>query len=159
MNQKRLKQLLDYDPDTGVFSWKVRRRRIKIGDIVRATNRDGYICMGIDYKTYLVHRLAWLYVHGEFPEEIDHINHDRADNRICNLRGVTRVENRKNQLIHRNNTSGVAGVYWNKRDKKWVARIKVNGKFKGLGIFDDINLAKQAREQAKIKYGFHPNHA
>ena len=160
MNQRRLKELLSYDKNTGIFRWKVRKAyKIKIGDIAGNLRKDGYKRVMIDEKLYSAHRLAWLYVYGEFPKhEIDHINHNKGDNRISNLRDVTRGENRKNLANQRHNTSGTTGVAWYKPYKKWVARIRVNGKQKHLGYFDNINEAKIARQKAKIKYGFHINH-
>lgn len=160
MNQKRLKEVLNYDPKTGIFRWKIHRMyNARAGDIAGSMHNGGYRSIGIDNKMYLVHRLAWLYVHGHFPKEIDHINHDKRDNRIDNLRNVTHLENGRNMSITKNNTSGIPGVYWCKKSKKWKAHIQFDGEYKYLGLFDDINLAKQVREKAKKKYNYHPNHA
>lgn len=160
ITQKRLKKLLSYNKNTGRFTWTEARRYNKNGKIAGTIMQDGYRRIKIDGETYLAHHLVWLYVFGKFHQkEIDHINHARDDNRICNLRDVTMEENKKNRKMNKNNTSDVAGVYWHKEERKWIARIQVNKKRKLLGLFDDINLAKQAREYAKLKYGFHPNHA
>jgi len=113
----------------------------------------------INKEHYLAHRLAWLYVNGEFPpDQIDHINHVRNDNRIKNLRTVSCKENQKNKLMHKNNTSGVIGVHWYKPRMKWKAGIKVNGELNHLGYFTSLREAAKARKEAERKYGFHENH-
>ena len=159
LTQKKLKEFLHYNQDTGIFHWVVDRgNNVKMGDIAGTTWR-GYIFININKTMHRAHRLAWLYVYGEFPKnEIDHINHKKNDNKISNLRVVTRVENCKNVSLARNSTSGVAGVYWHKNSKKWMAHIRKDGKLKYLGLFVDINEAKKVREKAKIEYGYHPNH-
>ena len=161
MTQEKLKELLDYNEKTGEFRWKVNRGiKIKIGDIAGTLKKEGYVAININYKLYYAHRLAWLYVYGKFPEqETDHINQNRSDNRVKNLRAVTCAENGKNQLLRKNNVSGISGVYWNKGIKRWIAQIWVGNKTKSLGSFTEIEDAKQARDEAKVKYGFHPNHA
>ncbi len=151
--QTRLKELVDYNPNTGEFRWKT-----EVGNIAGYIRSNGYVRIELDRKSYLAHRLVWLYVHGKWPIGIDHINHDKTDNRIENLREVTRAENQKNLPVFKNNTSGVPGVSWSKSSKKWQANIKTEGKVIYLGLFQDKNEAIKAREEAKIKYGFHPNH-
>ena len=160
LTQKRLKELLAYTPETGVFTW-AKPRGGKVAGAVAGTihYKQGYIRIKIDGGMYSAHRLAWLYVYGEMPEhEIDHINHDRQDNRIENLRSVTRHQNARNRALRADNTSGVVGVNWFKRNKKWGARIFKNGKFVFLGLFDRFEDAAEARKNASLKYGFHPNH-
>jgi len=159
LTQEKLKQLLDYDSDTGIFRWRVRKAQcVKIGTLAGYKSKKGYRLIGVDGKYHYTHRLAWLYVYGEFPKnEIDHINHITDDNRISNLRSVTHSENGRNQSVQKNNTSGIMGVH--KWKKKWVAKIQVDGKYKHLGYFENIKDAKKARERAKIRYGYHPNHA
>lgn len=161
MIQKRLKEVLIYDKKTGIFRWKVRKsKNIKIGDIAGHIRKDKYIYIRIKPKLYKAHRLAWLYVFGKFPKyEIDHINQIRNDNKIKNLRIVTRKENCKNRAIHKNNTSGISGVSWCNKEKKWRANIMGKGIYKSLGYFTNKKNAKRARKKAKIKYGYHPNHA
>lgn len=160
MNQKKLKELLYYDEDTGIFRWKIRKQGVRINGTTGYIDKDGYNAIRIDGILYFAHRLAWLYVYGKFPkDEIDHINHTRNDNRIRNLRSVTGKENRKNKVIQKNNISGVSGVHWNKNLKKWQAQIMIDRKMKYLGSFIDKRKAIQAREAGKIKYGFHPNHS
>jgi hypothetical protein len=159
LTQERLKELLAYDEETGVFTWKVQRNKIPAGTVASSTHNQGYFQIGIDRKRYLAHRLAWLYVYGQMPEhEIDHINHDKADNRIANLRCVTHAENLKNASSQKNNLSGFNGVHYDKSRSKWLAHIQVDRKFKNLGRFDDFDEAVKARQAAEVLYGFHENH-
>ena len=119
----------------------------------------GYRVITVNGKQHKAHRLIFLFVHGRWPKyEIDHINHDRDDNRIENLREATRPENARNQSIFKTNTSGYIGVSWHKRRERWHARIRVNGKLVFLGSFTCKEEAAQARKEAERKYGFHPNH-
>ena len=160
LTQERLKQILHYNPLTGNFTWKVRTaQRVKIGDVAGSVNSHGYMRIRIDGRECGAHRLAWLYVYGQFPpEQIDHINHDKVDNRIVNLRCVSDVENKRNKTKSKNNTSGVTGVNWHKPAQKWLVRIKVNGKTLYLGLTPDFDLAVAMRKAAERKYNFHPNH-
>jgi hypothetical protein len=154
MNQERLKELLTYDPDTGNFFWNVDKSRgAKKGQkcSIEATN-TGYLRIGIDGKRYLAHRLVWLYVHGQFPDnDLDHINRIRTDNRICNLRQATRAENLQNK-------SNVKGVYWHKRAKKWLAQIKLNKKHFYLGLHENFEDARQAYISAALQLHTHNPH-
>ena len=151
ITQERLKELLSYDPDTGLFFWrKIKGGWGKPGKPAGGTNGEGYRQIGIDRRYYFAHRLAWLYVHGVFPSNcIDHINGDRADNRIANLRAVTVHENNFNVKVIRA-ASGFKGVYLDKRTKKkWRAVIKVNGHTTTLGRFDEPEDAHEAYLSAK----------
>ncbi len=158
ITQERLKELMDYDPLTGVFVRKTAPgRRVKVGDVAGCDDGYGYLCIWIDGKKYKSHRLAWLYVYGEFPpDSIDHINGVRYDNRIENLRAVTNQENTRNINKSANNTSGYLGVRWYKRDKKWAAQIKNKtgsvSKHIHLGYFNNIEDAIEARKQGELKY-------
>jgi hypothetical protein len=160
LTQEKVKQLFDYDHETGLLTRLTSPSgRVKIGDVVGCIGNRGYLTVSIDSKRYLVHRIIWLWVYGGFPEpQTDHINHDRTDNRISNLRESTQKENHKNRSMHNNNTSGVTGVFWDKRAKKWGSQIVVNDKNISLGYFDDKAGAAAVRLIAEIKYGFHPNH-
>ena len=167
-----LRELLSYDPDSGVLTWKVRDRKwFKTdrnyrwwntrfaGKDIACVDARGYILVCIFYKLYKVHRVAYAIYHDIWPsEQIDHINGIRTDNRIINLRNVSNQENLKNQAINIKNTSGTIGVSWSKQSNKWIAQIKVNGKQKHLGYFTNIENAISARKQAEIDCGFHPNH-
>jgi len=151
LTQKRLKEALHYDSDTGVFVWIVAlARRIKTGDVAGFPD-CGYIKIGIDGEEYKAHRLAWLYVYGYFPEnEIDHKDRIRCHNWIKNLREVSHKCNIRNTGNHKDNKSGVKGVCWAKHAKKWLATIGVDNKLKHLGIyknFDNAVCARLAAEQ------------
>jgi hypothetical protein len=155
LNQAKLKELLDYSPDTGGFTWRVNRARTAKANAPAGTkNNVGYIRIIVCGKQYSAHRLAWLYVHGEWPVgEIDHINRDKADNRLANLRQVTRSENCQNK-----DPAKLPGITWHKATSKWQARIKINQKLIHLGVFADIVDAKNARKQAELTYHTHrPN--
>lgn len=157
LTQQRLKELLHYDPETGLFKWIVSRRGVpKKGSVTGWYDKDGYHLITIDYKRYQAHRLAFLYMTGTFPtDQVDHINRIKDDNRFDNLRLVSNLENGHNKSIHKNNTSGVTGVDWYKQKKKWRARIRVNYKQIHLGLYGTIEEAKKARDNAKIK--LHPS--
>ena len=150
ITQERLKELLRYEPDTGLFFW--RKNKGGWGKLDRpagGTNGEGYRQIGIDRRYYYVHRLAWLYVHGAFPANcIDHINGDRSDNRIANLRAVTVQENNFNVKAVRA-ASGLVGAYWEKRTKKWMASIKARGRRTTLGRFATPEAAHEAYLAAK----------
>ena len=158
-----LKEDLHYNQETGVFTWIVSRAGVKKGKIAGSCNRAGYIQIRICGASYYAHRLAWLYVNGEFPaDQIDHINRDKSDNRIENLRAVTTHENHKNMPIQSNNTSGFTGVIWQSVNKCWRAVIKVKGRDINLGSFggglEGKMLAAAARKNAEELYGFDGNH-
>lgn len=119
---------------------------------------DGYIKIGVNGRHYKAHRIAWLLIHGYWPEEIDHINGDGYDNRLSNLREVTHKENQRNQKLLSNNKSGTCGVFWKKQDSVWGAQIKINGRQKHLGYFKDKSDAILARKAADREHGFHENH-
>lgn len=137
---ERLRSLLSYDPLTGIFSWMERPgsgSRVRIGDIAGTVKRNGYRGIGIGGRSYLAHRLAWLYVRGEWPEsDVDHENLDKADNRFANLRLASVSQNAANTRAKADNSSGLKGVSWEKQTRKWKARIEVQGKETTLGRFD-----------------------
>lgn len=152
---------MSYDKETGVFIWINKRPRsnAKVGSIVGSIDAYGYLRVKFKGKIYKLHRLAWLYMYGEFPDgDIDHINHNKLDNRISNLRVVTPRENTYNKPKSKNNTSGVTGVYWCRQTKKWKASIRVDGEFIHLGYYALFSDAVNARKNAEILYGFHSNH-
>ena len=167
-----LRKLLSYDPETGNLYWRERPREMFASDNAYSSWNtkyagtealtaltSGYRNGAIFKKPYRAHRVIWALVHGEWPAgEIDHINGDRADNRISNLRDVSPAENMKNLKRRTSNTSGVNGVYWNKQRKVWHAQIRITRKVKHLGYFECIGSAAAARAVAEKKYGFHKNH-
>ncbi len=157
LTQERLKDLLNYDPDTGIFAWKVGRRGVKRGSIAGTPNAYGYIRICIDGKNFYASRLAFLWVEGYFPEnDVDHIDRDRSNNRWLNLREASRSCNMRNCGIICNNKSGVTGVSWDKLSSKWRSDITIYGKSVPLGRFKFFVEAVKARWEAEVKYNF-PN--
>jgi len=147
----RLLEVINYNPKTGVFIWKKYHSGIRIGKEAGALLNNKYRRISIDGFSYLSHRLAWMYVHKEFPKcDIDHINGNGLDNRIVNLRLATRSQN----LIHSERWGPSRGIYFNKNKKKWHARIHVNGRVISLGYH---RLKKNAlisyQESATIYHG------
>lgn len=151
LTQAELKELLTYDPATGVIVWRVARRD-RIGEKAGALNSFGHRQIRLNGKLYLAHRLAWLYLHGEWPEtNIDHINGVPDDNRIDNLRLATSKQNQENVKLRVDNASGCRGVNWNHREHKWVARVQHHKQRIHVGKFDllkdAIAAVKEARDQ------------
>lgn len=140
---EKLRELLHYDPKTGVFTWSIRSCRRFPGMVLGSKNGEGYIHFDIDKIKYKAHQLAWLYMKGSFPEhEIDHINGNPSDNRFENLRQATHAENGKNRKKNKNNTSNFKGVGIHKG--RWRARIRVGYKLLDLGYFDTPEEAHAA---------------
>ncbi|CAN7192555.1 HNH endonuclease [Acidovorax sp. LjRoot117] len=153
LTSARLREIVSYDKSTGIFI-----SRIDIaGNVFTGKPRGtilhrGYIGIRVDGRRYLAHRLAWLYVHGVFPDGyIDHINGNTSDNRIENLRAVTQSENMHNTKLRRDNTSGFRGVSMNKQTKHWVAQLRLQGKVICLGTFATPADASAAYEKARPK--------
>lgn len=145
-------KLLDYDPETGLFKWKKRFKGVRADLTAGRVSARGYHEIRANRKLLRSHRLAWYMTHQQVPDQIDHINGDRTDNRITNLRNCTHTQNCRNCKIRKNNTSKCVGVHWDKNNRKWQASIKVNYVSIHLGRFDDIEDAKQARIEAENKY-------
>lgn len=128
LTQDELKEHVNYNPDTGIFTWIKNNKysNRNVGDICGSLD-GGYIRMCINKKRYGAHQLAWHYINNELGSfHIDHINGIKSDNRICNLRKATVSENAYNKKINSNNTSGVKGFTWHRRAKKWQVVICVN---------------------------------
>jgi hypothetical protein len=146
----RVREVLAYDPETGRFTWRVRTGpRGVVGARAGSQRVDGYIQIRLGRRSYLAHRLAWLYVHGAWPKgEIDHVNGGKGDNRIANLRDVPRNLNQQNmRRAHKRSRSGLLGV--GKRDGRWYARIGINDAEVWLGRFDTAQQAHEAYLAAK----------
>lgn len=128
----RVRELLNYDAETGQFTWRVDRTgKARVGARAGTLQNNGAASIGIDGKVYLAHRLAWLWTHGEWPASgIDHINGDRSDNRLDNLRSATPMQNGANRCLDRRNKSGYRGVSWHKDKQMWLAQITVAGRVK-----------------------------
>lgn len=173
-----VRELIDYDPITGVLTWKPRSPSLFSGaeqsqehsakiwnaryagtPALKCLNKNGYRHGAIFGRTVTAHSVAWAIHCGSWPEHgIDHINGERQDNRIKNLRDVPDSENAKNQKRNKRNTSGVTGVSYFARTRKWVAMIKGGGKVRNLGYFHTLEEAAAARKVAEKKFGFHANH-
>lgn len=160
LTQNRLKELLHYDPETGVFTWIANNKRIQKGCVAGHEHANGYIRIAIDGYQYKAHRLAWLYMTGESPQQqVDHINNQKHDNRWLNLRLASNAENSLNKPIGKRNTSGVKGVHWSIEKERWLAQLTIQGKKVQIGSFDDIELAQLAIEEARNKFhGKFSNH-
>lgn len=153
LTQERLKELLDYDPETGEFIRRISRHKHRAGEVAGYVDSGGYIQIKIDGCAYLAHRLAWFYVYGEWPQhQIDHRDTDRANNRIDNFRPATNRQNAANQNRPRNNTSGQKGVFWHKKNQKWVAKITVNYKQMHLCSSDSYEECCAAYVAAAERY-------
>ena len=148
---------LNYNPENGLFTWKFDGTRgVKSGDMAGYKMADGYIMLSVSGKKLLAHRAAWLFVHKTFPYgKIDHINRNKADNRIENLRNANAQQNAQNRAKTIKNTSGYKGVTWHKRDKKWQAAITVSGKVLHLGYHKDVEQAYASYVEASKKYQTH----
>lgn len=151
LTAERLREVMHYDPATGEFLWKKpTSNRVKAGDRPREVNQ-GYYVLTIDGKTYRAHRLAWLFVYGKWPDQmIDHKNCDRKDNRIENLRDVSRTINQQNRRSACGNSkSGLLGAHWNASANLWHSAISVHGVRHRLGNFKTAEAAHQAYLAAK----------
>lgn len=149
----RINELFVYD--NGKLFNRIDRKRAPRDQEAGTFCKDiGYRKVRFDGRTYYTHRIIWKLLYGEDPVEIDHINGNRSDNRITNLRSVSRLENMRNMKKMPSNTSGVAGVFWLKDRSKWRATISQ----KILGNFKKFEDAVAARKQAEKEYGYHPNH-
>jgi hypothetical protein len=149
-----LRGLLDYEPETGEFRWRVSRGGIKLGDVAGCVDSYGYTCIRINGMQFRAHRLAWLYTHGTWPDhQIDHLNGNRSDNRFANLRDVSGSMNSQNQTRpQKSNTSGFLGVSLHKASKRWKAQIMVNGRSQHLGYFSTTEAAHAAYLAAKLRF-------
>jgi len=160
LTQSKIKELLDYNQETGIFTRAKRTTNsINIGDIAGTKTKKGYIRIRVADGLYMAHRLAWLYVIGVWPKyQVDHENHIRDDNRWVNLSAATNQENSKNMSLSKRSTSGVCGVVWHKNHRKWQTYIAYNDKKIHLGYFGDFFEACCSRFSANNKYGYHRNH-
>lgn len=150
---ERLRELLDYDPETGIFTRRITRGNGAAGQPAGADCGRGYLKIAIDGRDYRAHRLAWFYHYGEWPPgEVDHKNTIKADNRIANLRLATPVENCRNRPLRSDNTSGYRGVSYSKAKSKWTAYIYIDGKKRQLGVHEAPEAAAAAYNAAATKH-------
>lgn len=170
-----LRQLLTFNPDTGKLFWKERpvelfkhsgswtaehfcsrwNSRFANKEAFISINSGGYHQGRIHYRLHVAHRVIWAMYHDEWPkDEIDHINGNRRDNRVVNLREVNRVQNQQNMRMHSRNSSGFTGVSWSKKNACW--RVMIQRRY--IGQFSSLHEAVEAYEREKRILGFHPNH-
>ena len=167
-------KVLSYNKETGLCVWR-KRKHIDFpntpkhilsgwntkwaGKIAGTTNNKEYVQVALNGGLFKLHRVIWVLVTGENPkDQVDHINHDRRDNRWSNLRLVSGAENNKNASIPKHNTSGVSGVGIHRQTGKFRAHVSVKNKYIHLGLFNNMDNAIKARESALTKFGFHKNH-
>lgn len=147
----RLLELFNYDPETGQFTNWCSRGRAKEGARAGSPTRHGYRRIIVDYEKHYEHRLAWLYVYGYLPNELDHIDGDRSNNAITNLRECSRTENNFNREPYAGR-SGLTGAYLDKRNLQWYSKIQVRGQIIWLGNFSSAEEAHEAYTSAVLKY-------
>lgn len=172
-----VRQLLDYNPDNGVLTWRKRSRGWfknnrrwgtwnsryagKAAGSVWTSPKTGYQSRQIYIlgKNKKEHRLIWMWMTGEYPpKQIDHINRDATDNRWSNIRSTKNISNNMNMSMNSSNTSGVSGVCWHKHAKKWVAKCEVNGVRHCLGYFNNLDEAAMEVMEFRADNGFDPGH-
>jgi hypothetical protein len=151
LTAERLRELLHYNPETGVFTWRVAPNgRVPAGSTAGSPTAKGYCGIKVDGRYYLAHRLAWFHTHGRWPKaELDHADGVRFNNAIGNLRECTHMQNTQNLVVKDSNRCGLIGVSWNKRNKAWVAQIQVDGCKHYLGYHDTPEAAHAAYLAAK----------
>lgn len=160
ITQQELHDLFIHDDEAGVLRWRHDTKRHKAGEIAGRRTPGVYGILRINNRAYVLHRLIWLYVHGRWPEwpnmVIDHINHDRQDNRLCNLREIPYEDNHHNLPPRKaGHPNGHVGVFWSKRQGKWGARIAARRKMIHLGTFETKEEAIAARKAGELKH--HPS--
>lgn len=150
LTQEELKKQLSYDPETGVFTWAIRKPKVKFGSTAGKVRPKGYVEIRVNLVSYFAHRLAWLYMTGSWPEaDIDHINRDPSDNRFSNLRPASRSQNLCNVGALSTSKTGIRGVDLHKATGKYRARIRSDGKRIELGLFASIEDAAEAYRAAQ----------
>ena len=169
---EHLRELLDYDPETGIFVWRYRAQSHAsdglpidrwntrwAGTVAGSISAYGYQSIVVNYRRYPAHRLAFLYMTGAMPpHEVDHINGLRTDNRWNNLRLATSAANKKNMRRRKDNSSGVTGVTWAPHVSRWTARISIGGRRVNLGYFECLSDAHKARSEAEKRHGYSNRH-
>ncbi|WP_326894533.1 HNH endonuclease (plasmid) [Rhizobium beringeri] len=152
LTQRRLREVLHYEPLTGRFTWLISVGGVSKGSLAGRIKREGYREIGVDGKLYRANRLAWLYMTGSWPaQQVDHENLNKSDDTWMNLREATYGQNQMNTAVRSNNKLGVKGVSIEPRTGRYVARIRINGKSRHLGTFDTAVLAQAAYEMAAVK--------
>ena len=160
LTQELLKEYLEYNPTSGEFTYlKKTGKKSVVGSTAGSiSKRDGHLEIRFFGELYRANRLAWFYVTGSWGLHIDHEDHNELNNSWTNLRSVTQKVNNMNMSFKSNNTSGVLGVWLNKKNMRWVAEIMVDGVKHHIGSYADLGVAATARKAAEAFYGFHKNH-
>jgi hypothetical protein len=157
ITQERLHEMFEYRD--GILYRKISLGRAKAGDRVGFVNDKGYVAVNIDKQCIVLHRIIWMMQHGEMPSLIDHIDNNKQNNRIENLRLADKFENAHNRPIHKNNTSGCKGVYWCGRTEKWKTQIMCNRKSYHLGYYESLEEANEVVSLARdMLHGQFSNH-
>jgi hypothetical protein len=152
LNQEQLKQILSYDSESGQFTWLITQGKAVEGEIAGCKMSIGYTVIGFGGRNYRAHRLAWLYMYGQWPEKhIDHANGIKDDNRIANLRQATQVENLYNKGANKNSKTGIKGVCWEPQTGKYQVKITKNGKQMHIGRYKCQDEAAAAYAEAAIR--------
>lgn len=165
VSRERLLEVLNYEAETGIFTRRIATSpRVKTGDVAGNLTKEGYIRICVDGVLYMAHRLAILYMTGNWPTEfVDHRNGVRSDNRWANLRLATNTENLRNTKRRVDNQSGCKGVSFLASRKKWIVDVRVNGKTKRVGYYETMEMADAAarayRSQAHGEFANHGEHA
>jgi hypothetical protein len=158
LTQDLLLELFEYQD--GILRWKNSKgSRAKAGQIAGSDNGNGYRRIRLNKKLYYSHRIIFMMFHGWMPNNVDHIDQNTFNSKIENLRAATDCENAQNRKLADKSKSGIKGVFWQNKTKKWRSCIRVNGKRKHLGYYDDIQEAKRVIMEARVKYhGSFANH-
>lgn len=176
-SSEKLRELLEYNPSTGELRWRKRlpshfspgarftargkaatwNGRYAGKPAFTALEGNGYRCGGIDGVVYQAHRVIWKFVTGKDPEQIDHVNGSRADNRLENLRSVSVGENARNQKLRKSNQTGVPGVWFDRGSSRYIVRIWGLGENLYIGCFTNLEDATKARKSAENQFGYHKN--
>ncbi len=161
LTAEHLRELVTYDPETGVMRWRApRSNRLKVGDKLGGRGGNGYLLAHVGGLKHYIHRLAWLYVHGAWPVgQVDHVNGDRGDNRISNLRLAAQPQQNANAARRSDNASGYRGVCWHPPTKSWRAYVTLHGRQKHLGYFSTrLEAAAAYRWAAEQHFGEFASH-
>lgn len=154
ITQSRLKELVNYDPLTGIFTWRCNRGGTAWkGSIAGHKHSSGRVYLNLDREKYFAHTMAWLYMYGEVIPNLDHRDTNGLNNRIKNLRKATQSQNMRNSRIRSDNSSGIKGVSWSKSRKRWIVRLNTEPHLvKHIGSFKDIELAELVANEARKLY-------